>query len=132
MIAVDANVFLRYALWDIPEQAEAAARLLEGLTPENPGFMCREVAMEVAWVLDRVYGFTRAEVLDAMLRLTTAANLMTENGEDVLNAAIAHGRGGSDFADLMLLAAARRAGAAPLYTFDQRLAREDGAALLGA
>lgn len=49
-----------------------------------------------------------------------------ENAEDVADAAVRYADGQSDFADLMILAAARRQGATPLYTFDRRAARVDG------
>ena len=88
--------------------------------------------METAWVLERVYDFARAEVTDAMLRVTLMDNVIMEDRGDVVNAALAYSRGGPDFTDLMILAAAERVGATPLYTFDRRLAREEGAALLGA
>ena len=53
------------------------------------------------------------------------------NSDDVAAAAHRYRRGGADFSDLMILAAAERAGARPLYTFDRGLGRMDGAVLLG-
>lgn len=132
MIAIDTNILIRYLVRDNPEQVSVADELLEGLTTEEPGFICREVAMEVAGVLERVYGFGRAEVRDSVLRLTLMDNLITENRIDVVNAAFAYGQGSAEFADLMILAAAERVGATPLYTFDRKLAREGGEALLEA
>ena len=105
MIAIDTNILIRYLVRDSSRQVP---------------------------VLERAYGFARTEVRDSVLRLTYMDNLITENRADVVNAAFAYGQGSADFADLMILAAAKRVGAAPLYTFDQRLAREEGAALLGA
>ena len=63
MTALDTNVILRYLVGDDAEQAEAARALLDGLTPGNPGFICREVVLEVPWVLERNYGFTRSVLL---------------------------------------------------------------------
>ena len=87
--------------------------------------------METAWVLERSYKFTRAQVSDAILGLMATGNLVMEASEDVAHAALAYSQGGPDFADLMILAAAERVGATPLYTFDRKLARLEGAALLG-
>ena len=132
MIAVDTNVLLRYVVRDIPEQAEAARDLLESLTPEQPGFICREVAIEAVWVLERSYRLTRIQVADLIEQLIATDSLVFESSEDVINAIVRYRSGGADFADLMILAAAERAEAIPLYTFDQRLARSPGAVLVSA
>ena len=70
MIALDTNVLVRYLVDDDAEQAEAARTLLEGLTSERPGFVCREVMVELVWVLQRAYGLSRdriAAVLEALV-----------------------------------------------------------------
>ena len=130
MIALDTNVILRYLVGDDPEQTEAAQALLDGLTPGNPGFVCREVMLEVGWVLGRSYGFTRNQVAEALMDLTASDSLLVENSDDVAAAAHRYGQGGADFSDLMVLSAAKRVGATPLYTFDRKLAQLDGADLL--
>ena len=48
MTALDTNVTVRYLVGDNDEHAEAARALLDTLTPGNPGFICREVVVEVA------------------------------------------------------------------------------------
>ena len=130
MTALDTNVIVRYLVGDHPEQAEAARVLLEGLIPGKPGFICREVVMEVGWVLERAYRFTRAQIAEVLLDLTASDSLVVEHSDDVAAAAYRYRQGGVGFSDLMVLAAAERAGAAPLYTFDRRLARMDGAVLV--
>ncbi len=50
MIAVDTNVLVRYLVEDDPEQAQAARTLLYSLSSELPGFVCREVIVELVWV----------------------------------------------------------------------------------
>ena len=88
--------------------------------------------METAWVLERAYKFSREQVAGAILELTGMRVLVFEAVSDIMDAALSYGRGRPNFADLLVLAAARRAGANPLYTFDMRLAEEEGAALAGA
>ena len=39
MTALDTNVIVRYLVNGVAEQAEAARALLNGLTPDNPGFI---------------------------------------------------------------------------------------------
>lgn len=130
MTSVDTNVFVRYLVGDDAEQAEAARRLIDGFTPGNPGFICREVAIEVAWVLERSYRFNRTQVADALMDLTASDSLTVEDSDDVALAAHHYRQGGADFSDLMILSAAKRAGATPLHTFDRRLARMEGAVLV--
>ena len=130
MIAVDTNALVRNWARDDATQANAARALLEGLTSERQGFICREVAIETAWVLERAYKFTRAQVADVLLDMTATDSLAVETEDDVVRAAITYRQGGPDFADLMILAAADRIGAAPLYTFDRELAQVEGAALI--
>lgn len=132
MIALDTNVLVRYLVRDDPLRSDIAQEILEGLTDEEPGFISREVAMETAWVLERAYKFSREQVAGAILELTGMRVLVLEAVSDIMDAALSYGRGRPDFADLLVLAAARRAGAHPLYTFDLRLAEEEGAALAGA
>ena len=131
MTSIDTNVIVRYLVGDDAEQAEAARALLDGLTPDDPGFICREVAIEVAWVLERSYRFTRARVAEALMDLTASDSLVVENSDDVAAAAYLYRQGGAGFSDRMVLSAAKRAGATPLYTFDRRLARMEGAVLVG-
>ena len=132
MIALDTNVLVRYLVRDHPTQSEAARVLVASLTRDNPGFVCREVIVELVWVLGRPYGTPRERIGKILLGLLGAESIVIESAEDVAGAALAYARGVEDFADLMVLAAARRAEATPLYTFDHRASRVDGVRLLAA
>ena len=132
MIAVDTNVVVRYLVNDDVEQALAARTLLEGLPPEHAGFICREVAIEMVWVLERAYRFTRAQIADVLVELIATDSIVVEAADDVASAASRYRRGGVGFADLMILAAAERADATPLHTFDRRFAGLDGALLVNS
>ena len=131
MTALDTNVIVRYLVRDDAGHAEAARALLDGLTPGDPGFICREVVIEVVWVLERSYRFTRSRIAEALMDLTASNSLVVESADDVAAAAYRYRQGGAGFSDLMILAAAKRAGAASLHTVDRRLARLPGAVLVG-
>ena len=130
MIAIDTNILVRHLVNDDLAQARAARELIESLTPERPGFICREVAIEVVWVLERSYKFPRTRIVAALEQLADSNNIVIESSEDVATAAAAYEERRADFADLMILAASERAGARPLYTFDRRFARLEGVNLL--
>ena len=130
MIALDTNVLVRYLVRDDARQAEAARKLLEALTAERPGFVCREVTVELVWVLERAYRFSRDRIATVLEELVATEGLVIEAADDVARAAFRYRHGDVGFADLMILAAAGRSQAHPLYTFDRKAAGLEGVALL--
>ena len=130
MIALDTNVLVRYLVRDDVEQAEAARSLLEALTVNRPGYICREVSVEIVWVLERAYGYSRDQIATILEDLVATAELIIESADDVGRAASSYRAGDAGFSDLMILAAAERVGAHSLYTFDQKAARLEGATLV--
>ena len=132
MISLDTNVLIRYLVRDDADQAEAALHLLDALTPENPGYICREAAIEMVWVLDRTYRLPRDHIASIVQELARSEEIIVEDHEDVIIAADGYRRGLADFADLMILAAARRNAASPVFTFDRRFSRLAGVRLVEA
>ncbi len=132
MIALDTNILVRFLVDDEPQQVGMARELLEGLTGEQPGFVCREVIVELVWVLERTYEFPRERIAGVLDALIATEELQIEASDDVARAAFQYGRGGAGFSDLMIAAAAQRAGAQALYTFDQKAAQIPNATLLRA
>ncbi|MCY3852685.1 MAG: type II toxin-antitoxin system VapC family toxin [Gammaproteobacteria bacterium] len=130
MITLDTNVLVRYLLDDDEHQAKAARNLLSGLTPDQPGFVCREVTVELTWVLQNTYGFSRDLVSEALEDLIATKELKFEAADDVVSAINHYREGGASLPGRMIAAAAKRRGAYPLYTFDQKLARLEGVLLL--
>ena len=132
MIAIDTNVLVRFLTQDDESQAKAASNFMAGLNINNPGFICREVMVELVWVLERAYGCSRSEVASALEGLLSASELEIEVADDVGTAVFQYRDGGFGFADLMIVAAMRRADAIPLVTFDRKAAQIHGVELLKA
>lgn len=130
MIALDTNVLVRFLVRDDEKQATTANNLLSSLTVEAPGFVCREVVVELVWVLERAYGFPRDQIADVLEQLVSTEVLAIESADEVAQAAFRYRAGGAGFSDLMILAAAERAQALPMYTFDQMTAQQEGVTLL--
>lgn len=130
MIALDTNVLVRYLVRDDAEQAEASRILLESLSAERPGFVCREVMLEVVWVLERAYRLSRDQIALIVEELTHTEGLIIESDDDVIRAAMGYRQGSADFSDFMILIAAQRIGADLLYTFDRKFSRLAGTKLL--
>ena len=132
MIALDTNVLVRFLVQDDPEQARLAGEVIDLLTEEAPGFVSREVLVELVWVLERAYRLGRAEIAGALDGLLVSTELVIEGVDQVGPALELYRNDGFGFADLMIAAAARRAGASEVVTFDRKAARLPGVRLLGA
>ena len=104
--------------------------MLESLAAERPGLICREVTVELAWVLEQAYGFNGHQVANIVEELVSTEGLVFEAQDDAARAARRYRRGVAGFFDLMISGAARRSGAHPLYTFDKKAARLAGATLV--
>jgi predicted nucleic-acid-binding protein len=87
------------------------------------------VLVEVSWVLRVAYKFDRPTIAMALRRLLATAGVQIEDQATTLLALAAFEAGSADFADYFILESARRGGALPLLTFDERLSRAEGAEL---
>ena len=123
MIALDTNVLVRFLVQDDPLQAQLATNVIDQLTDDTQGFVSREVLIELVWVLERAYRVGRAEIAVALDGLLSATELDIEGSDEVAPALELYRNDGFGFADLMIVAAARRAGANELVTFDRKAAR---------
>ena len=130
MIALDTNVLVRLLAQDNPNQSKAVEDLINGLSEEEPGFICREVIVELVWVLERAYKLGRAQIVPAIEGLLSSRELIVEEAERVGEALALYAAGTPGFSDQMILAAARASESKVLVTFDQSLAKSDGAQLL--
>lgn len=132
MIALDTNVLVRFLVQDDPEQARIANTVFDQLTDVTPGFVSREVLVELVWVLERAYGYLRTDIATALDGLLSALELVIEAADDVGQAVERYRNEGFGFADLMIASAAKRAGASELVTFDRKAARLPDVRLLTA
>lgn len=121
MIGLDTNVLVRYLVRDEPRQTRAATRLLEtSCTVETPGFVSLVVLCELVWVLERAYGYPRAQVAAVLRGLLSADDLAVERSELAWQALNAFEEGPADFADFVIGLSAREARAEATVTFDRR------------
>ena len=116
MLAVDANLVVRYLLRDESVQtpgAEKAIRDREILLPLT-------AAQESFWVLTKMYRLPEREVLTALRRFCALPNVKAQEPEQLAQALI-WAETGLDFADALHLAAAKDGEA--FLTFDRDLIR---------
>ncbi len=130
MTGLDTNILVRYFVRDDPAQTKAADKLLEALSPEEPGWISQIVLVELVWALRLIYRFERekiAAVLDTLLR---SKELVIEQEEIAHLALSIYRRSKADFADCLIASAGRAAGCAEVFTFDRVAARDAGMKLL--
>lgn len=131
MIGLDTNILVRFLMQDDPEQGAAAAALMTTLTEAEPGFVCREVLVELVWVLERAYGLGRADIARTIDSLLEAQELEIEASDRVAIAADRYRRGGAGFADQMVALAGLGANCRATMTFDRKAAALPGMELVG-
>jgi len=130
-IALDTNVLVRFLTQDDTEQFEIAQDIINNCSTKQPAFICREVLVELVWVLERSYKYSRNEITAAVMGLISAAELHVETAQDVAEILPLYQNEGFGFSDLIIRQAAIKNGGCDLQTFDRKAAKLAGVTLLG-
>jgi predicted nucleic-acid-binding protein len=113
-ITADTNVLVRAMVGDEPSQEAAALKLLaEAELVAIPV----TVFCELAWVLARIYHFSRQEIGAAIASFLTAETVVTNSA--AVEAGLAFLAQGGDFADGAIAHEGRRAGGVYFASFDR-------------
>jgi predicted nucleic-acid-binding protein len=123
MPAADTNVLVRLIARDDPRQVGAAEAFVA-----NGAWVSHLALAEAVWVLASAYDLEHRQLSKAIEMLLDHKHLVLQD-RDVVAAALAQfrRRPSLGFSDCLLIEIARKAGHSPLGTFDQQLARLDGA-----
>lgn len=132
MTGLDTNVLVRFLVQDDIAQAKAAQDLMATFTEAEPGFICREVLIELVWVLERAYALPRPDISRALDGLMEARELVIEAADRAAIAVDRYRKGGPGFADQMIALAGQGAGCQATVTFDRKAAGLPGMSLLSA
>ncbi len=90
--------------------------------------MSHLVLAETSWVLSSVYGLEHADIATAIEMLLNHSTLTVQDADTAVAALEQYRlKPGLGFSDCLVLEIARKAGHAPLGTFDRNLGRIDGA-----
>lgn len=130
MTGLDTNVLVRYIMQDDRRQSPVATRCVESLSGQSPGFVPLVAMVELCWVLESAYALEREQLVVAIEGLLRAKELVIEHAAEVWRAVRAFESAGADFADALISASSRAAGAARTVTFDRLAARDSGMELL--
>lgn len=122
MITLDTNVIIRILVDDPdhPKQNEQARKLA---TKHEKFFIPTLVQAEMIWVLARAYHFKKPSLVKALEELQENAAFILENDDDFAAAVEYYQSTSCDFADALILAAAKRSSALKVYTFDKKFAK---------
>lgn len=118
----DTNVLLRLLLNDIPEQRSAVKKLMAQAAKQFA--IADTVIIELVFVLDRHYGFSRPQIAGAVDGLMKLKEIHCNQAvfENALPLYIDHT--GLSFEDCYLASYAQLTDAAPLWTFDKKVANQ--------
>lgn len=132
MIGVDTNVLVRYLAQDDEMQSPVASKIIDGFTPEVPGFISQVALVETVWVLTRSYKMTRDAVADTIEALLRARELVVEGAEAGYLALATYRATKADFSDALIAHGGRLSGCEETVTFDKGAASAVGMRLIGA
>ena len=116
MLAIDTYLIVRYLTGDHPRQSAQARAVLD----DDDVFVATTVLLETDWVLRSVYGYSAAEVCNA-LRAFAGLPRVTLEDAALIAAALDRTAQGMDFADALHLGRADHCAA--FVTFDRELAK---------
>jgi predicted nucleic-acid-binding protein len=116
MLAIDANLVVRYLTGDHPRQSAKAKAVID----REEVFVGTTVMLEAEWVLRSAYGFDAKHVSKALRGFGGLSNVVLEDS-GLVAFALDRMDDGMDFADALHLG--RAASCDAFLTFDQRFIR---------
>jgi len=130
MIGLDTNVLVRFIMQDDDIHSPKANTLIEGLEPDNPGFITLVSIIELNWVLSACYDLKREQVALAIEGIMRCKVFIVERADQVLRALRVFNKGKADFADCLIERIASSAGCSQTMTFDTGAAKYVGMTLI--
>lgn len=130
MIGLDTNVLVRYIMQDDAKQSARANRLIDGLTPTDPGYITVVSVIELVWVLSSSYELNRGQVARALDALIHSKQIVVAQAEHIVRALRVYQSGSADFADCLIERMSASAGCTHTYTFDKAASKVAGMTLV--
>lgn len=124
MIGLDTNILVRYLTMDHPAQSHAAKRVIEALSPSEPGWISLVVLAELVWTLKKTYQLEKARIVGVVEGLLASKDVQLEESEKVQSALLLFRNSRAGFSDCLLSTSAKAAGCRKVVTFDRIAARD--------
>lgn len=127
MLGLDTNVLVRFLVRDDPRQYSRARRLIEDeVRGGGMVFLSQLVLLETEWVLRSRYGYSKDEIMEAIVGMLESADLAIEDEASLEQALFAWRDSRAEFADCLIGARHRALGCRATATFDARAATLPG------
>ena len=120
MIGLDTNILVRYITHDDAAQTAIATKLMASLSSESLGYVSLVVLVELIWVLEDFFDFSKKEVEDVVESLLRGREIFLERPDLVEQAIRKFKSGNADLADCIIERAAHAAGCDYILTFDRK------------
>ena len=131
MIGLDTNVLVRYITQDDNKQADLANSLIEGLDDASPGYVTLVTVIELSWVLESAYNFSRQQFAEVLQTLMAVDTIKLDRSAVVASAVRTYAASKADFSDCLIERLSARAGCVKTMTFDKAAAKMTGMVLIG-
>ncbi len=116
MKLVDANVVLRYILWDDEESSKKAEEILA----KEQIVLPFEVIAEVVYVLEKVYCISRTKIFQFLLNVFKYPNIKTDDYVVLAKGLEFYSESNFDFIDAILLGYNNKRGY-KIHSFDKKM-----------
>ena len=128
MISVDTNILVRFFTEDDPTQLKQVHKLFKAQDKKRGIFISLVVLLELHWVLDSCYQWSRDKFCDCMEDVLRCPQFALENPQ-VVKIAVSRYRKKEDFSDALIgqIAAVRNL---KTYTFDRALSTDSAFVVL--
>jgi predicted nucleic-acid-binding protein len=130
VIGLDTNVLVRYITQDDAKQSALASKLIEGLNDTSPGFVTLVTLVELAWVLESSYNFSRLQFAEVMQTLISVDAIKIDRAAAVASAVRSYISSSADFSDCLIERLSVNAGCQRTMTFDKAAAKSAGMTLI--
>lgn len=131
MIGLDTNILLRLLVDDGSADVAKARRWVATQAVEGEAFFVDAVVLvEIAWVLESVFVYTREEIAAAFDALLGNAAYRIEGHAAALVALGVFRSGNFDFSDCLIVARCQQAGCSTTVTLDKGMRKLAGVSVL--
>jgi predicted nucleic-acid-binding protein len=130
VIGLDTNVLVRYITQDDSKQSALASTLIESLDETSLGFVTLVTVVELAWVLESAYNFSRMQFAQVMQTLLAVDAIKVDRAASVTSAVRRYTSSSADFSDCLIERLSIDAGCDKTMTFDKAAAKSAGMTLI--